>query len=112
MGNAMDDKDFIVEAIGRLVPESRWEGESCHDDDAAANAIPASEAALYAVLNRIFDGQYDALHGVKWNASAVSILEGKQAVLKRLVEWLNDRFDLEADTGYFIDAACRENADI
>ncbi len=107
----MDNRDFVVEAIGRLVPESDWEGESRHDGDVVADAIPTSEAALYAVLDKIFDGQYDMLHGAKWNASAVSILEDKKAVLKRLVEWLDDRFDLESDTGYFISAACRENMD-
>ena len=105
----MENKDFIVEAINRLVPDSKWEGESYHDGEVVADSIPASEEALYTVLNKIFDKQYDFLHGAKLNASAVSILEDKQSVLKRLVEWLNDRFDLEADTGYFISAACREN---
>lgn len=107
----MENKDFIVEAISRLVPDSNWKGESYHDGEVVADSIPASEEALYAVLNKIFDNQYDALHGAKLNASAVSILEDKQAVLKRLVEWINYRFDLEADTGYFISAACRENTE-
>lgn len=74
----MDDKEFIAEAIKRLVPGSEWHGDGREDDESLAN-IDAQRRALQIVWSKLFDDII--VPGHSGNASAEAIMEKKKDVL-------------------------------
>lgn len=74
----LDDKEFIIEAIRRLVPDSEWHGDSQEDAISLAN-IDSQKRALQIVWSKLFADL--VVSGQSGNASAAAIMEKKKDAL-------------------------------
>lgn len=74
----MEDKEFITEAINRLIPESKWHGDSREDSESLDN-IDIQEQALKIIWRKLF--RDIKVYGQTGNASAESLMEKKKNVL-------------------------------
>lgn len=91
----MEDKEFVMEAIQRLVPDSMWHGET-NSDKESLKAIDVEMAVLEHVLYLLTE--HIQIPGQEWNASAKAIMEKKKACLKSILE--EDIGDLTKLVGY------------
>lgn len=81
----MEDKEFILEAVKRLLPDTSWYGESCHDRKSVEN-IDIMRDVLYEVLDNInSDSVVPA--GNRGNGSFEEIAKAKQEVIKELFSY-------------------------
>ena len=74
----LDDKEFIIEVIRRLVPDSEWHGDSREDDESLAS-VDAQMQALRIVWSKLFEDI--VVPGQSGNASAEAIMEKKKDAL-------------------------------
>lgn len=83
----MNDHEFIIDAINRLIPESEWHGESNLDSQSLKN-IDIQYEALESIMDKLFKNI--VIYGWKSNASAEAIQEKKRKALEYLIEYLDD----------------------
>jgi hypothetical protein len=74
----LDDKEFIIEAIRRLVPDSEWHGDS-QEDDVSLASIDVQKRALQIVWGKLVEDII--VTGQSGNASAEAIMEKKKDAL-------------------------------
>jgi hypothetical protein len=74
----MEDKEFITETLNRLIPESKWHGDS-QKDSASLDNIEVQEQALKTIWQKLF--RDIKVYGQAGNASAEDIMEKKKNVL-------------------------------
>jgi hypothetical protein len=74
----LDDKEFVIEAIRRLVPDSEWHGDSREDDVSLAN-VGIQKQVLQIVWSKLFSDI--TVPGQSGNASAEAIMEKKKDAL-------------------------------
>lgn len=83
----MTNREFIAEAVKRLVPRSDWYGESNHDHESVAN-IDIQWDVLEIVLDKLFEDI--VIPGWEGNGSAEAIKARKREVLEWLIDYLDD----------------------
>lgn len=81
----MENKEFIVEAIKRLLPDTSWYGESNHDSKSVKN-IDIMRDVLYEVLDNINNDSVVPA-GNRGNGSFEEIAKKKQEVIKELFSY-------------------------
>ena len=74
----MSDKEFIIEAIDRLIPSSEWHGDGREDAESLAN-IDIQEEALRVVWEKLFEDL--VVFGQEGNASAEALMQRKREAL-------------------------------
>ena len=82
----MDNKEFILEALKRLVPDTSWWGESNHDGKSIDN-IELLGDMFDIMLNELLQDAY-VPEGNKGNSSFESIAKAKQEVIANIRYWL------------------------
>lgn len=82
----MDNKEFILEAFKRLVPDTSWWGESDHDGKSIEN-IALLEDMFDIMLNELLQDAYVPA-GNKGMSSFESIAKAKQEVIANIRCWL------------------------
>ena len=82
----MDNKEFILEALKRLVPDTSWWGESRHDRESIDNIELLGEM-FDIMLNELLQDSY-VPEGNKGNASCESIAKAKQTLIDNIRYWL------------------------
>lgn len=83
----MNDKEFILEAIERLIPKSDWHGESNQDRKSLDN-IDIQWECVEIALRRLFEDI--VIPGQEGNGSAEAIKAKKRQYLEELIYWLDD----------------------
>lgn len=78
----MDNKEFILEALKRLVPDTSWWGESNHDGKSIEN-IALLEDMFDIMLNELLQDAY-VPEGNKGMSSFESIAKAKQEVIEQI----------------------------
>lgn len=80
----MTNKEFILEALKRITPDTSWHGETYTDDKSLKN-IDILEEMIYFLLNELFiDSTVPA--GNKENYSYEAIAKQKQKVINYIKE--------------------------
>lgn len=88
----MSDKEFIIEAVNRLIPSSEWHGDSDEDAKSLAN-IDVQEEALRIVWEKLFEDL--VVFGQEGNASAEAIMRRKrEALMAALARAQDDLHDI------------------
>jgi hypothetical protein len=88
----MGDKEFIIEAIERLIPSSEWHGDGAEDAESLAN-IDIQEEALRIVWEKLFEDL--VVFGQEGNASAEAIMQRKrEALMAALARAQDDLHDI------------------
>ena len=82
----MEDKEFVLEALKRLVPDTSWWGESRHDDESIDN-IKLLGDMFDIMLRELLNDSY-VPEGNKGIASYESIAKAKQEVIDNIRYWL------------------------
>lgn len=82
----MDNREFIKEAVERLIPESNWHGESNSDNESIKN-IDIQYDALEIVLDKLFADI--VIPGQEGNWSAEAIKKKKREKLLWIIDYLN-----------------------
>lgn len=80
----MDNKEFILETIKRVLPSTSWSGETNKDNEALDN-IDLLGDVLELVLDNLFSNTYLIVRG---NYSYDRIASRKQALIQWLVEYI------------------------
>lgn len=80
----MKDKEFILECFKRLIPNTRWYGETYHDDESIENLDVLGDA-LYLMLDELLINIAVA-RGYANNYSANAISEKKIKLAKKILE--------------------------
>lgn len=83
----MKDKEFIPEALERLIPKSEWHGESNIDRESLEN-IDLQWECVDIALRRLFEDI--VIPGQEGNGSAEAIKTKKRKYLEELIYWLDD----------------------
>ncbi len=80
----MEDKEFILEALKRITPDTSWYGET-HADNKSIKNIDILEDMIYFLLSELFE--YSIVPaGNKGNGSFEAIAKKKQKVFKSIKE--------------------------
>lgn len=88
----MEDKDFILEALKRLTPNTSWHGET-NADNISMDNIDILKEMVYFLLDELFrDSIVPA--GNKGNYSYEAIARNKQNIISFIKE---EYFDLQED---------------
>lgn len=82
----MEEREFILEAFKRLVPDTSWWGESNHDAKSMEN-IALLEDMFDIMLNELLQDAY-VPEGNKGMSSFESIAKAKQEVIANIRYWL------------------------
>lgn len=82
----MKEREFILEALKRLVPDTSWWGESNHDGKSIEN-IALLEDMFDIMLNELLQDAY-VPEGNKGMSSFESIAKAKQEVIANIRYWL------------------------
>lgn len=82
----MEEKEFILEALKRLVPDTSWWGESRHDRESIDNIELLGD--MFDIMLRELFIDSDVPEGNKGNASYESIAKAKQEVIEQIRCWL------------------------
>ena len=86
----MNDKEFILEALNRLIPDTSWWGESNHDSDSVKNLD---------LLSNMIDMMIEALMEYSYvpegfrNDSYEEIARKKREIIKGLKTWVDEYFE-------------------
>lgn len=83
----MDNREFIKEAVERLIPKSNWHGESNSDKESIKN-IDIQYDVLEIVLDKLFADI--VIPGQEGNWSAEAIKKKKCEKLLWLISYLDD----------------------
>lgn len=86
----MEDKEFILEALKRLTPNTRWHGET-YADDISLDNLDILDEMIYFLLDELFINSI-VPDGNKGNYSYEAIARKKQKIISFIKE---DYFDLE-----------------
>ena len=85
----MTDKEFILEALKRITPDTSWHGET-HADNISIDNIDTLEEMIYFLLDELFmDSTVPA--GNRGNGSYETIARKKQKIISFVKE---EYFDL------------------
>ena len=82
----MEDKEFILEAFKRLVPDTSWWGESRHDAKSCDNIELLGD--MFDIMLRELFIDSDVPEGNKGMSSFESIAKAKQEVIEQIRCWL------------------------
>lgn len=91
----MDNKEFVLEALKRLTPDTSWWGESRHDDESIDN-IELLGDMFDIMLRELLNDSY-VPEGNKGIASYESIAKAKQKVIDNIRYWLPSKEEDEED---------------
>ena len=86
----MNDKEFVLEALNRLIPDTSWWGESNHDSDSMKNLD---------LLSNMIDMMIEVLMEYSYvpegfrNDSYEEIARKKRENLKGLKTWADEYFE-------------------
>lgn len=90
----MTNKEFILEALKRITPDTSWHGETYTDDKSIKN-IDILEEMIYFLLDELFIDS-TVPDGNKGNGSYEAIAKRKQEVIHCIKErWLDRSITLE-----------------
>lgn len=84
----MNDKEFITEAVRRLIPDTSWHGETYLDDKSLDN-LDILRDIIEIVLDEL-TGDCIVPEGNKNNGSYNAIAERKQRIISWVLEGLAD----------------------
>ena len=87
----MENKEFILEALKRLVPDTRWHGET-YADDASLDNLDTLEEMAYFILDNLFMNSV-VPPGNKGNWSFEAIARQKQRIISYIKE---EYFDISS----------------
>lgn len=82
----MKEREFILEAFQRLVPDTSWWGESRHDAKSCDNIELLGD--MFEIMLRELFIDSDVPEENKGNASYESIAKAKQEVIEQIRCWL------------------------
>lgn len=92
----ISEKAFVLETLRRITPDTRWCGETNHDNKSVVN-IHLLEEMLTYLLDELLQNSY-VLEGYKGNWSLEQIAKAKQKALQRLYDiYFYDMHDSEED---------------
>ena len=77
------DKEFRLEALRRLIPDTSWHGE-CYHDTKSVNNIDILAEMSYIIMEEMFNN-CSVPEGNKGNGSYEEIARSKQYVLRDLI---------------------------
>ena len=86
----MNDKEFVLEALKRLIPDTSWWGESNHDSDSVKNLD---------LLSNMIDMMIEVLMEYSYvpegfrNYSYEEIARKKREIIKGLKTWVDEYFE-------------------
>lgn len=80
----MEDKEFILEVLRRITPDTSWHGETCADDKSLDN-MDILEDMIYFLLDELFIDS-TVPDGNKGNGSYEAIAKRKQKVINYIKE--------------------------
>lgn len=103
----MENKEFIAELINRLIPESKWRGDSREDGESLDN-IDVQEQALKVIWHKLF--QDIKVYGQTGNASAEAIMEKKKNVLMDFIG--NELQNTLCEINMFVEIYPEEEGDL
>lgn len=90
----MEDKEFILEVLKRITPDTSWHGETYADDKSIKN-IDILEEMIYFLLDELFNCS-TVPEGNKGNGSFKAIARQKQKVIQYIKEnWLDRSITLD-----------------
>lgn len=90
----MEDKEFILEVLKRITPDTSWHGETYADDKSIEN-IDILEEMIYLLLDELFICS-TVPEGNKGNGSFKAIAKKKQDVIHCIKEsWLDRSITLD-----------------
>ncbi len=98
----MTNKEYILETIKRVVPDSEWCGDS--KDQESFNSISIQLEAVEIILDKLLKHIYIGGQEENWNAKR--IMKEKQEALKELINEYNYLFEL---VGYRVVELDEEN---
>ena len=87
----MNDKEFCLEALKRLIPDTSWWGESNHDSDSVKNLDLLSNM-IDMMIESLSEYSY-VLEGNKGNGSYEEIARKKREIIKGLKTWVDEYFE-------------------
>lgn len=82
----MEEKEFVLETLKRIIPDTSWHGETTHDYTSVEN-IPVVEEMIYMLVEKFMYGANCAREG---NYSAERISKEKGKVIEGFVEAMMD----------------------
>jgi len=82
----MDNKEFVLEALKRLIPDTSWWGESRHDDE-SIDSIELLEDMFDIMLRELLNDSVVPA-GNRGNGSYESIAKAKQKVIEHIRDCL------------------------
>lgn len=91
----MEDKEFIVEALKRLIPDTSWWGECRHDNESIDNIKILDDMFDIMLRELLNDSVVPA--GNRGNGSYESIAKAKQRVIEHIRDWLPEKEEVEED---------------
>lgn len=80
----MENKEFILEVLKRLVPDTRWHGDT-DSDDASFDNLATLEDMIYFMLDELFADSI-VPQGNKGNWSFEAIARQKQKIISYIKE--------------------------
>ena len=90
----MEDKEFILESLKRLTPDTSWHGESYADDKSIDN-IDTLEDMIFFLLDELFNCS-TVPEGNKGNGSFRAIAKRKRKAIQYIKEnWLDRSITIE-----------------
>lgn len=89
----MEDKEFTLEALKRLIPNTSWHGDSYLDGQSLKNLDVLGEM-LEIMVDELMKDCF-VPEGNRGNSSFEAIAKKKQSIMKWVYECLKDYFEEE-----------------
>lgn len=86
----MNDKEFVLEALKRLIPDTSWWGESNHDSESVKNLDLLSNM-IDMMIEILMEYSY-VPEGFR-NDSYEEIARKKRKIIKGLKTWVDEYFE-------------------
>ena len=86
----MNDKEFVLEALKRLIPDTSWWGESNHDSESVKNLDLLSNM-IDVMIESLMEYSY-VPEGFR-NYSYEEIARKKREIIKGLKTWVDEYFE-------------------
>ena len=86
----MNDKEFLLEALKRLIPDTSWWGESSHDSESVKNLDLLSNM-IDMMIEILMEYSY-VPEGFR-NDSYEEIARKKREIIKGLKTWVDEYFE-------------------
>lgn len=84
----MEEKEFILEALRRLLPTTEWYGETCHDNISYDN-LNYYDDILMEVFNNLAINYFCLSKG---NGSAEALSQKSKKIIENFVNYYEDIF--------------------